>query len=97
MDRNGPISLPLGLMTPTMAAAMSRTGSRVSRNIRPAKTISAPPAINMRLRPMRSAFVVMASEMAASPASARVNMSPIWVSLRPASARYSARMTDRKP
>ena len=40
MDRNGPISLPLGLMTPMMAAAVSSSGLRVSRKTTPASTIS---------------------------------------------------------
>ena len=70
---------------------------RVSANTMPAKSISAAPASNMRFRPMRSACVVIHSEISVSPISVSVSSTPISVVLKPAWLRYNTRMTERKP
>jgi len=43
----------------------------------PATTMSAAPTISMRRRPMRSARVVITSEMAVSPISVKVSSMPV--------------------
>jgi hypothetical protein len=83
MERNGPTSLPLGLMTPMMAAAMRSSGRRVSRNATPPTTMSAAPTISMWRRPQRSACVVIHSEMPASPSSVSASKSPTAGPLMP--------------
>ena len=75
--RNGPTSLPLGLMTPMVAATASTAKMGVATNASPATSIRPAPAMSTRRRPMRSACVVSHSEMAASPSSVRVSSSPI--------------------
>ncbi len=97
MDRNGPTSLPLGLIVPMIAAMTSSTMLLVSAKTSPAKIISPAPIINMRRRPIRSATMVIGSEMSASPISVRLRTSPICVSASPTSARYRASTMARKP
>jgi hypothetical protein len=55
--RNGPTSLPLGLITPIVAAAMRRKKLCVLANTAAAPIIRIAPAINVRLRPIASARV----------------------------------------
>jgi hypothetical protein len=75
--RNGPISLPLGLMTPIVAAT-TRTGSQLEpAKPTPAKAMRTDPTINTRRRPTRSACVVSQSVIAASPRSVSVSSRPI--------------------
>ncbi len=91
------MSLPLGLITPSVAASVSTIGSRVTANTAPAPSINSAPMMSMRLRPMRSALVVSHSEITASPASVNENSTPICVALSPSRDRYSASDTDKKP
>ena len=83
IDRNGPTSLPLGLITPTVPASTSsqRRGGRGEhqsrrRHEQRANDQHAAPA-------MRSARVVRASDTTVSPASVSVSSMPVCGSLRP--------------
>ena len=72
MGRKGPTSLPLGLITPTVAASKSNRKLSVVANTLPAATINMAPIISIRRRPNRSARVVSHKEMAVSPTNVRV-------------------------
>ena len=56
--RNGPTSLPLGLITPNVAASSCATKSRVDANTAAAAHIRIAPATSVRRRPIASARVV---------------------------------------
>ena len=56
--RNGPTSLPLGLITPIVAVSTRTQKSGVTTKTTPARTISPAPTRSVRRRPMRSACVV---------------------------------------
>jgi len=73
-------------------ATLSVTAKRM-----PAKSIKPAPAIRIRRRPIRSAVVVIQSEMAASPISVRLRSNPRSPSFKPNCARYSTSTTDKKP
>ena len=85
--RNGPTSLPLGLMTPMVAAAASTAKTGVATNTSPAANMRPAPASSTRFRPIRSAWVVSHSEMAASPSNVRVSSSPTSPPERPSPVR----------
>ena len=87
MAKNGPTSLPLGLMTPTVAATSSRRKSSVDRNTAPASAIRTAPRISIHLRPMRSAFVVIHSDTATSPSIVMESSRPMRSAVRPNSER----------
>ena len=76
MARNGPISLPLGLSTPMMAAPSSSQKLSSTAMPAPPNTMSPAPSSNIRRRPRRSARVVMVSEIAASPSSVNASNTP---------------------
>ena len=97
IDRNGPISPPLGLMTPIVAATSNQVKSRVIANSPAAKTISSAPTTNIRRRPIRSAHVVMGSETTVSPSSVNVSKMPIRSLSIPTALKYSTRTTDKNP
>ena len=96
-DRNGPISFPLGLMTPTVAATTSRRKLPVETKTTPARAIRTAPRISVRRRPSRSAVVVSQREIAVSPASVSVSRRPTSHSLRPTSTRYRTSTTESSP
>jgi len=83
IDRNGPTSLPLGLMTPMVPASARIQRLPVDAKTSPAATIRIAPAISMRRRPMRSARVVSDSETMVSPTRIKVSSMPVCGSLRP--------------
>jgi hypothetical protein len=85
--RNGPTSLPVGLMTPTVAARISSGGQLVRAKTTPATTISPDPTTSTRRRPSRSAFVVSQSEMSVSPTRVRVRVIPTVSGSSPIAAR----------
>jgi hypothetical protein len=58
IERNGPTSCPLGLITPIVPASTNSHIWCVAANVTPAAAISDAPMISMRRRPMRSARVV---------------------------------------
>ena len=58
IDRNGPTSLPLGLITPIVPATIRSTRLAVQANATPAAAIRVAPTISIRRRPIRSARVV---------------------------------------
>src|SRR3972149_1265499 len=62
MERNGPTSFPLGLRTPTKAAAPISHRLSVEANTTPAKTISSALTKSIRRRLIRSAAVVVSRE-----------------------------------
>jgi hypothetical protein len=95
--RNGPTSLPLGLMTPIVAARMSRIRWCAKAKTIPAKSMRIAPRTSIFLRPIRSALVVRASETIVSPRSVRVRINPHCRSVRPSCRRYSMSTTARKP
>ena len=97
MARNGPTSLPPGLMTPTTAAAVSSAKLPVSAKATPASAINAAPSSSIVRRPTRSAALVISSETAESPARVSAKRTPIWPPVKPSSARYSTSTTDRNP
>ena len=75
--RNGPTSLPLGLMTPMVAATRSTAKTGVAAKARPAARTRSAPSARTRRRPIRSAWVVSQSEIAASPRRVRASSRPI--------------------
>jgi hypothetical protein len=83
IDRNGPTSFPLGLITPIVPAISRSQRLLVDANATPAAAISTAPAINIRRRPTRSACVEMASVTTVSPTSVSVSSSPVCDSLSP--------------
>ncbi len=95
--RNGPTSLPLGLITPIVAATSSTTNTGVAANTRPAASSRTAPARSTRRRPIRSAWVVSHSEIAASPSSVRVSRIPISAALIPIASRYRTSTTASSP
>jgi hypothetical protein len=97
MERNGPISFPLGLMTPTMAPIISNKKLCVRTKTPPAQIISTAPTMSIFRLPIRSAEVVIHSDTSASPRSVSVTSNPIFSSCNPTSARYSARTIDKNP
>ena len=97
MARNGPTSLPPGLMTPTTAAKVSRAKLPVSAKASPASAINPAPSSSIARRPTRSAALVISSETAESPARASAKRTPIWPPEKPSSARYNTSTTDRNP
>ncbi|HEY5158343.1 MAG TPA: hypothetical protein VII93_10325, partial [Anaerolineales bacterium] len=58
IDKKGPISLPLGLITPIIAAIMRITGFLVTMKTMPEAIINNAPSNKVRRRPNRSAEVV---------------------------------------
>src|SRR6266511_3005967 len=97
MGRNGPTSLPLGLMTPIVPATTSTRKLRVSANATPAPAISEAPRMSMRRRPIRSACVLSQSETAVSPMSVSVSNRPICCVPIPSWVRYRTKTTDNAP
>ena len=79
--------MPLGLMTPIVAAIRRKMKLRVTANRTPANTIRIAPAMSMLRLPIRSAEVVIHNEMIVSPTSVSVRRRPICGSLKPASTR----------
>lgn len=95
--RNGPTSLPDGLIVPTTAAATSQSHWSVSAKITPAPAISAAPATCTRRRPTRSATAVRTMVMPAPPTSDAVKIPPMAAELNPRAAREGPSITERKP
>lgn len=87
MDRNGPTSLPLGLVTPIVPATNSRSRLLVTANVTPAAAISTAPGMRVRRRPNRSARVVSHSETSVSPINVSVRSIPGSESLSPSAVR----------
>ena len=83
IGKNGPTSLPLGLITPIVPATTRSRKSRVQANVTPAATMRIAPTINMRRRPSRSARVVKYSDTAVSPTSVSVRSMPLCDGVRP--------------
>ena len=81
--RNGPTSLPVGLITPIVAARMS-SGTELVARTRPRRRPSgATRRSATRRRPIRSACVVSQREMSVSPTSVSVRIAPIVSASRP--------------
>ncbi len=97
MDRKGPISPPLGLTMPMIAARVIHTGLVVQRKTRPDRIISAAPSRSMFLRPNRSATMVTQRETRISPARVAVRTAPTPVAPNPVAARYRASTTEMNP
>ena len=97
IEMNGPISLPLGLTTPMTAATAISARLLVEERTAPASVISPAPSTSIRRRPMRSAEVVIQSDVAMSPNSARLKSRPTVRSPNPSACRYSARVTETNP
>ncbi len=87
MARKGPTSLPEGLMTPKVAASTSTVKSPLRAKGMPAASMRAAPTISIFLRPRRSAWRVIHSEMAVSPARVSVSSRPMRPSPKPRLAR----------
>ena len=87
MEMNGPISLPLGLTTPMTAATAIRARLLVEERTPPARTINPAPSTSIRRRPMRSAEVVIQSEITMSPKRARLKRRPTVRSPKPRACR----------
>ena len=86
-ERNGPTSLPEGLIVPSTAATLSMAKLSVSAKTAPARAINAAPMIRTRLRPYWSATVVKNTVITAPPARAAVNTMPMATASRPIAAR----------
>src|SRR5208337_1792676 len=97
IERNGPTSLSAGLSTPIVATTTSRTKLPVVASTPPTSAINRAPRINIRLRPMRSAAVVIHREMTVSPSSVMVSKRPICPAVSPRAFRYSTSTTEREP
>ena len=97
MDRKGPISPPLGLTMPMIAARVIHTGLVVERKTRPDRIISVAPSRSMFLRPNRSATMVTQRETRISPARVAVRTAPTPVAPNPVAARYRASTTEMNP
>src|SRR6476660_6451889 len=97
MARNGPISFPLGLITPTIAAIISNGKKLVETKTSPASVMRIAPATSILRRPMRSARVVIHSEMSMSPARVSDIKRPLVFSSNPICVRYSTRMIATSP
>ena len=87
IDRNGPTSPPLGLITPIVPARRSSHQFPVDAKTRPAAVISVAPMISIRRRPIRSARVVSSRETTVSPMSVAVRSRPVCASLKPSPTR----------
>ena len=87
MARNGPTSLPAGLMIPMVAAKRSTQKDVVAAKRIPARTIMAAPRSSILRRPIRSAWVVIQRERAVSPRRVSDRSKPMRPSERPASER----------
>ena len=87
MARNGPTSLPAGLMIPMVAARSSTQNEVVAAKRTPATIIMAAPRSSILRRPIRSAWVVIHSDRAVSPSSVSERRSPMRPSESPASER----------
>ncbi len=85
--KNGPTSLPDGLMVPKTAAIDSHSGLLLSANTQPADAIRRAPMIRSALRPKLSATDVMMIVISAPPARAAVNIQPIAAGLTPTASR----------
>src|SRR5258708_10936954 len=72
IDRNGPTSLPLGLKTPMVPAITRNKKLLVQAKARPAPAIRKDPRMSIRLRPIRSAWVVRTKETTVSPRTSKV-------------------------
>src|SRR6266567_4960011 len=55
IDKNGPTSLPLGLMTPIVPATTRKRKLLVNAKARPAPAMREEPTMSIRRRPIRSA------------------------------------------
>src|SRR3989304_718874 len=97
MERKGPTSFPLGLRTPTGAAAPTSHRLWVEASTTPAKTISSALTKSMRRRPIRSADVVISRERATSPSKARLSIRPTVAPARPSPVKKRTRLTERNP
>ena len=86
-ERNGPTSLPEGLMVPKIAANTKRIGFSLTAKIQPASAISIAPKISSALRPKLSATAVIKTVITAPPARAAVKTQPMAVVLNPTASR----------
>ncbi len=77
IERKGPTSWPLGLITPSVPAMVNTQKFLVMANVRPAPAMRNAPMISMRRRPIRSARVVRKKETTVSPASVKVRSRPV--------------------
>ena len=89
--------MPLGLMTPRVAAIRSNRKLLVERKTIPDSIIRMAPTINMRRRPKRSAVVVSHREISVSPARVSDRSRPISHPFRPTSAKYSTNTMESRP
>jgi hypothetical protein len=87
IERKGPTSLPLGLITPIVPATIKKNRFRVNAKARPAAAIRVAPMTSMRRRPIRSACVVSNRETTTSPASVSVSTRPLCASVSPSPTR----------
>jgi len=83
IDRNGPTSLPLGLTTQIVPAITRNKKLLVQAKATPAPAIRKDPIMSIRLRPIRSAWVVRTRETTVSPRRIKVRSNPIRDSLSP--------------
>ena len=85
--RNGPTSLPDGLITPNVAATSRIQNTSLVANTRPAAAIRPPPTMSTRLRPIRSACVVSHKDTTVSPSKVSARSRPICVPSNPRAAK----------
>ena len=83
MDKKGPTSFPLGLITPMVAVSRRSQKFPVPAKKNPARPINAEPRMSIRRLPIRSARVVIPREITVSPRRVRVSSRPILASLKP--------------
>src|SRR5690348_10984996 len=95
--RNGPTSLPLGLITPMVAATRSAAKLCVAANTKPAAAMRTAPTSRVRRLPNRSARVVRISETTVSPMRVSVSSKPVAAALSPSPVRYSTSTTASAP
>jgi len=97
MAKKGPTSLPLGLMTPTVAAKVRTIPFELVAKQMPEKNLSAAPIFSIFRLPNRSAVAVMNKLSTESPTSVSVSITPISFGVNPIATRYWTRVNAISP